>query len=122
MKTPLQISFHDLPPSASLEAQTRRYVDGLTKVFDRIISCHVAIEAPHRHHHHGRLYRVRVELGVPGRTIVVGRSPDEHAAHADAHVALRDTFRAARRRLIEHHKRRLQEPRRPTAQALELRL
>jgi hypothetical protein len=102
MKTPLQISFHELPPSAALEATARRYAASLEKAFGRVVSCHVAIEAPHRHHHQGRLFRVRLEIGVPGRLIVVGRSPDEDTAHADAHVALRDAFRAARRRLRDH--------------------
>ena len=118
MNTPFRISFHELPPSPALEVTARRYVAGLEKAFGRVVSCHVAIEAPHRHHHQGRLFRVRLEIGVPGRVIVVGRSPDEHAAHTDAHVALRDAFRAARRRLREHGARL--RDRRATAPALAL--
>ena len=68
----------------------------------RIVSCRVLIEAPHRHHQQGRLYRVRIEIGVPGEHIVVGRSPDEDSAHADPHVAVRDAFRAAKRQLEDH--------------------
>jgi ribosome-associated translation inhibitor RaiA len=105
MQTPARITFHELPASPPLEADTHRYIEGLEKVFDRIVSCHVTIEAPHRHHQQGGLFRVLIELGLPGRVLVVGRSPDEHAAHADAHVALRDAFRAARRQLREHAKR-----------------
>ena len=107
MQTPLQITFRDFPPSPSLEERTREWVAELETFFDGIVSCRVSIEAPHRHHHQGRLYRVRVELGVPGERIVVGRSPDEHAAHADPYVALRDTFRATRRRLEDYVRRRL---------------
>lgn len=105
MQLPLQITFHQLPTSPALEAYVRRWVDDLEKLFDRIISCRVLIEAPHRHHHQGRLYRVRIELGVPGERIVVRRSPDEHAAHLDAHVAVRDAFREARRQLEEFVRR-----------------
>ena len=105
MQLPLQITFHQLPPSPALEADVRRSVDELEKFFDRIISCRVSIEAPHRHHHLGRLYRVCVEIGVPGEHIVVRRSPDEHAAHFDPHVAVRDAFREARRQLEDYARR-----------------
>lgn len=105
MQTPLQITFHQLPPSPALEADVRKWVDELETFFDRIVSCRVLIEAPHHHHHQGRLYRVRIEIGVPGEHIVVGRSPDEDHAHADPHVAVRDAFRAARRQLEDHVRR-----------------
>lgn len=106
MQTQLQITFRQMPSSPALEADIRRRAEQLEEFFDRIISCRVLIEAPHHHQHQGRLYRVRVELGVPGEHIVVGRSPDECAAHADAHVAVRDAFRATRRQLEDHVRRR----------------
>lgn len=102
MQTPIQVSFHDLPPSPALEAAARDEAAALEKVFDRIVSCRVGIEAPNQHHHKGQVYRVRIELGVPDKHIVVGRAPSDHTEHADAHLALRDAFRAARRQLQEH--------------------
>ena len=105
MQTPLQITFHQLPHSSALEADVRTWVDDLATVFDRIVSCRVLIEAPHHHQQHGWLYRVRIEIGVPGEHIVVGRSPDEDGAHADPYVAVRDAFRAARRQLEDHVRR-----------------
>jgi hypothetical protein len=45
---------------------------------------------------------VRIEVGVPGKHIVVGRAPGDHLEHVDAHLALRDAFRVARRLLHEH--------------------
>jgi cold shock CspA family protein len=105
MQMPPQISFHQLDPSPALAADVKKWVDELERFFDRIISCRVSIEAPHRHHHQGRLYRVRIEIGVPGEHIVVRRSPDEHGAHADAYVAVRDAFREARRQLEDYARR-----------------
>jgi cold shock CspA family protein len=102
MQMPLQITFHQMSPSPALEADIRRRAQQLEEFFDRIVSCRVLVEAPHHHHHQGRLYRVRVDLGVPGEHLVVGRSPDEHGAHEDAHVAVRDSFRAARRQLEDY--------------------
>jgi cold shock CspA family protein/ribosome-associated translation inhibitor RaiA len=105
MQTSLQISFHQVPPSPALEDDVRRWVDELETFFDRMISCRVLIEAPHHHQHQGGLYRVRIEIGVPGDQLVVTRSPDEHAAHEDAHVAVRDAFREARRELEDYARR-----------------
>ena len=102
MQMPIQITFHDLPPSPALEAAALEEIPALESVFDRIVSCRVAIEKPHQHHHKGNIYRVRIDLGVPGKHIVIGRSPEDHLEHTDAHLALRDAFRVARRRLQEH--------------------
>jgi ribosome-associated translation inhibitor RaiA len=97
------ISFHQVPHSDALEADIRGWVQDLEQDFDRITSCRVVIEAPHRHQHQGRPFEVRVELRMPGHEIVAGRSPtDRSIEHEDAHVAVRDAFLAARRQL-EHH-------------------
>jgi hypothetical protein len=105
MQTPTTVSFHKLAPSAALEAAARDEAAALADVFDRIVSCRVAIEAPHQHKHKGDVYRVRIELGVPGKHIVVGRAQGDHAEHVDAYLALRDAFGAARRQLQEHAQR-----------------
>jgi len=105
MQTALQITFRHLPPSPALETQVRSSIDELETFFDGIVSCRVSIDAPHHHQHQGGLYRIGIDIGVPGDRIVVGRSPDEHSAHEDAHVALRDAFRAARRQLEDYVRR-----------------
>jgi len=105
MQTPLQVTLRQVPDSPALEAEVRNWVSELEELFDGIVSCRVLLEAPHRHHHQGQRYRVRIELSVPGDHLVVGRSPDKDAAHEDAHVALRDAFRAARRQLEDYVRR-----------------
>jgi len=105
MQTPLQITFHQLPPSPTLEEDIRQRVDELESVYGGIVGCRVLVETPHRHHHQGQLFRVRVEIGVPGKHLVVGRSPDQDAAHADAYVAVRDAFRAAKHQLADYVQR-----------------
>jgi ribosome-associated translation inhibitor RaiA len=105
MQTPLQITLRHAPPSPALEAHVREQVSELETCFDRIVSCRVSIEAPSRHHRHGGLYRVRVDVGVPGNHIVVGRPADEHATHADPYVAIREAFHAARRKLDDYLRR-----------------
>ena len=99
MQIPLQITFHDLPPSDAIEAQIRQKVEKLNRFYDRIISCRVVVEAPHRHHHQGNIYHVRIDLSVPQGEVVINRNPSQNHAHEDLYVAIRDAFAAAQRRL-----------------------
>ena len=68
MQIPLQISFHGMEPSPAIEARIREKAAKLERFHDRIVGCKVVIEAPHRHHHKGKLYNVRIDISVPGRT------------------------------------------------------
>jgi hypothetical protein len=43
---------------------------------------------------------VRVDLGMPGRHAMAGRTAGADPAHEDIYVAIRDAFRAARRQLV----------------------
>jgi ribosome-associated translation inhibitor RaiA len=105
MKVPLQITFRSLPSSETLAERVRTRVDELDRLYGRLMHCHVTIELPHRHQHKGRLYRVRIELGVPGKELVVSSDAAEAHEHEDPYVAVRDAFDAARRQL-EHFARR----------------
>jgi ribosomal subunit interface protein len=102
MNLPLQITFRGLDPSPALEAAVREHAARLERFSDDITRCHVLVEAPHRRHHQGNLFRLRIDLTVPGREIVVGRDPAERQAHEDPYVAIRDAFDAATRQLEDH--------------------
>jgi cold shock CspA family protein len=130
MKIPLQITFRNMPPSRAIEDNIREKADKLDSLYDDIMSCRVIVEAPHRHHHKGKAYVVRIDMTVPGGELVVNRepkrlvaaraarneelentlaenhAPSKHAAHEDAYVAIRDAFNAAARKLQDHARRR----------------
>ena len=99
MQLPLQITFRDIPPSEAIEAKIRQQIEKLNRFYDRIISCRVMIQAPHRHHHQGTIYHVRIDLTVPQGELVINRNPSQNHAHEDLYVAIRDAFAAAQRRL-----------------------
>lgn len=102
MQIPLQIRFRNLEPSPAIEAAVRKRAEKLERFGDKIMNCRVTIEAPHKHHHKGNLYHVTVDVRTPGEEIVANRSPEEHHAHEDVYVAIRDAFKAARRQLQDH--------------------
>jgi len=102
MDIPLQISFRNMDRSDAVEAKAREKAAKLEAFFDHITSCRVVVEAPERRHHKGKLFHVRIELGVPGKELVVSRHPKGKHAHEDVYVALRDAFDAARRQLEDY--------------------
>lgn len=99
MQVPLEITFHNLGRSEAIEAAARERALELERFVPEIISCRVTIEAPHRRKRKGKLYRVLVDVRVPGAVIVAGRDPDKDHSHEDVYVAMRDSFDAARRQL-----------------------
>jgi ribosomal subunit interface protein len=106
MDIPLQITFRNMDPSETVEAKVRERAEKLEKYFGHLTSCRVVVEAPKRRHHKGKLYHLRIELGVPGMELVVNRHPKDKHAHEDVYVAVRDAFDAARRRLQDQARRR----------------
>lgn len=106
MQLPLQITFRHMDPSRVVEARIREKAAKLDEFYDQIMSCRVLVEAPHGHHHQGKLYHVRVDLTVPEGELVASRSPQSHHSHEDVYVALRDAFDAAARQLQDYARQR----------------
>ncbi len=106
MQLPLQITFRGMEPSGAVEANIREKAEELEIFTEHITSCRVIVDAPHKHHLKGLLYSVKVDITLPNKEIVASRHPDEHHAHEDVYVAIRDAFNAAGRQLEEYVRRR----------------
>jgi len=91
---PPRVTVRNVSLSKAAEATIREKAAKLELFCDRITSCRVVVEAPHRRHHQGVLYNVRIDMAVPGGELVVTRE-----SHEDVYVAIRDAFDAARRQL-----------------------
>ena len=102
MQLPLQIAFRHMDTSEAVAARIRERAKELERFFDRITSCRVIVECRHPRRRQGKLFRVRVDLKVPGEEIVVRRDPAAHHAHEDVYVAIRDAFDATRQLLEDH--------------------
>ena len=106
MEQPIQLTFRGIVPTEAIEQAIRERIEKLERFFDKIESCRVAVEAPHRHHRRGNVYRVRIRLGVPGEEIVVSREPPEHKQHEDLYLAINEAVKEARRQLEDYVRRR----------------
>ncbi|MEA5572835.1 HPF/RaiA family ribosome-associated protein [Calothrix sp. UHCC 0171] len=102
MKDKLQITFHNVHASPVLEAKITESVNKLERFYNRIISCRVAVDTPHRNQNKGNLYHVRIDITVPNGEVIVNRNPSDDASHTDIYVAIRDAFEAARRQLQDY--------------------
>lgn len=106
MRLPIQVTFRNIPESLPLRKLILDEAEQLDRFFPGIMGCRVLVESPHRHSHKGNLYHVSIDLTVPGKELVVKRCPDEHSAHTDAYLAIRDGFREMRRQLQDHLRKR----------------
>jgi cold shock CspA family protein len=123
MIVPVQLAFRNLEPSEDLEELIQAEAASLDTFYPRITNCRVVVEKPHKHHLRGQSWRVRVDIGVPGKVIVVNHEPslrstlrrmevdqlskenEVQVPHKDINIVIRDTFAAARRRLQDYARR-----------------
>ncbi len=109
MQLPLQITFRNMDSSEAVQARVRSEAERLDTLYDQIMRCCVVVEADHKHRHKGNIYHVRIDLTVPGGELVASREPEQHHAHEDVYVAVRDAFNAACRQLKASARRRRRE-------------
>lgn len=102
MKLPLQVTFRDMVPLPSLEAEIRRRAEKLEQFVPELSSCHVIVESTGNRHHQGHRYVVRIDVRVPGEELVTG----EHHGHEEIELAMRGAFDAMGRRLEDYAQRR----------------
>jgi ribosomal subunit interface protein len=110
MQTPLQISLHGIAHSDALSSAIRKKAEKLDRFYPHITSCHVVLELASGHQRHGQQLTARIDIRVPGGEIVVTHQHDE-----DLQVALRDAFRAARRKLEDYGREQRGDVKRHTA-------
>ena len=106
MSLALQITFRHMDPSPALETRIRELATRLEKFSEHIMRCHVIVEPPAHHQHQGFLYDFRIDITLPGEEIAIRHAHPADHAHEDPYVALRDAFRAARRKLEDYERKR----------------
>jgi len=123
MQLPLQITFRNMERLEGVEELIRAEAEKLEDFYSQIMGCRVAVEVPHGHHRKGNLYHIRIDLTLPGKELVIKHEPslskgirqaggvemkkrlEVGAPHRDLHLAIRDAFKIAARRLQDYARR-----------------
>ncbi len=100
MPLPLEVTLRGIENSEAIEAKIRKKVDKLALFYRRIEFCEIVVELEQNHKHQGKLFGVNLEVGVPGKRLVVN-----HQRNEDLHVAIRDAFAAMRRKVKAYAER-----------------
>lgn len=114
METPIEIEFHEIEVSPTVETMVRDHVHELENRYGRITSCRVVVTGPGERHRSGGLFDVRIHLSLPqGREVSVNRLDRGDERHSVLEYAINDAFKRARRQLqdrarkmqgqIKHH-------------------
>jgi ribosome-associated translation inhibitor RaiA len=122
MERPLEIGFHNMQSSESLEAEIRERVARLEQRFPHMIGCRVSVEALHRQHRTGNIFEAHVVVSVKDRDLAASREPHhakERFTNPDIRVSLREAFAAAERQLQDHAGKRRAESRQPNKTVAE---
>lgn len=100
--TNLNVTFRGFDSSPALGARIEQEAAGLEKFYRGVLACRVVLERPGQRHRHGGHYRVRIELDVPGKLLIVGRDPAKRVTHEDAYAAVNEAFAQMRRQLEDY--------------------
>ncbi|MBX9670501.1 MAG: HPF/RaiA family ribosome-associated protein [Candidatus Obscuribacterales bacterium] len=126
MKVPIQIVFRNMERSDLIETQILDKTEKLDKVYDRITSCRVTVEIPHKHHSKGNEHGVTIDIAVPEKKIVVNRTASGSNGSSEvALIAFKDALEAAKRQLEDYARKRrghvkLHEQPQPAARITQL--
>lgn len=102
-----QVTFVDVPHSDAVETLILEKIQKLHEFHGHIVACRVAVSQQRARGRNGHLYRVRVDVTIPGpKEIVASRDPGIDHSHENVLVAVRDAFDAAKRQLDEYAERR----------------
>ena len=100
MQIPLQITFRHMDASPALEAHIRKLAARFERFSQGIVRCHIVVEPKPHYQHQGGMQELRIDITLPNTEIAV------HHAHEDPYIAFRDAFRATRRKLEDHERKR----------------
>jgi cold shock CspA family protein/ribosome-associated translation inhibitor RaiA len=105
MQVEPEIVFRNVESTPPVERLILQGLRQLEQVHPHIMACRIMVELPNPRRRRGNLYRVRLDVTVPGHEVVVNRNPPEHRTHEELTAATREAFSLARDRLRRQRER-----------------
>ncbi len=99
MQVSPEITFNGVDRSEYNEQYIRERIARLNRMSDEIISCRIVVERPHRPRQTGNVYRVRVDLTLPGRSELVVEREEQMEPQMTLRTVIGHAFDVMERRL-----------------------
>jgi cold shock CspA family protein len=99
MDVPPEIAFRGMEPTDTLKELILAGIDDLEEVYPRLVSCRAMVSDTTPARQSGNRYRARIEIGIPGKTVVVDESPPSDGEPRDVDQTIRDAFKIGRKLL-----------------------
>lgn len=107
MQTDPIISYRNLDSSPAVQALIKKRISAVERINDRITGCEVILQAPQKRKLHGRIFKVRLNLHLPGPDLTISRTVAQGSAQDDLMLAVNRAFSAAEKQL-KHQKKMMQ--------------
>lgn len=104
---PYDVRFVDSETSPAVVQQIEDHLLKLSRLYNRIVDCRVAVGIPHKRA--TRAFSVHVQLDVPGKRIAASREPGPLEDHNDIQLAVSDAFHKITRQLEDFLRARQQQ-------------
>lgn len=98
------ISYRNIDSSPAVAAIVEKRIAALERISGRLTGCDVVIEAPQKRKVHGRVFRVHLNLHMPGPDLAVSRSVSHGSATDNVLLAVNRAFSAAEKALKKRKK------------------
>ncbi len=92
------VTYRDLDASQALNSIIHKRLQKLERYSTDIKHSRVVLDSPHNHKHKGKQFRATVEIDIKGSPITI--TQDDPSIH----IAVRDAFNAAERKLKDYAK------------------
>ena len=93
MKPAVDVVYRDLDISVLLNEVISKKLEKLNRFTDQIVHSRVVLDTPHNHKHKGKQFRASIEIDMIGRPIAVTQD------HESIHIAVRNAFNTAERKI-----------------------
>ncbi len=107
MDVPPEIAFRGMEPADTLKELILTGIDDLEEVYPRLVSCRVMVSDTTPSRQSGNSYRARLDIGIPGKTVVVDETAPTDGEPRAVDQTISDAFKIGRR-LLQKEKDRQQ--------------
>lgn len=104
MEVPPEMAFRGVEPTDDLKNRILDGIETLEGVYPNLISCRSMVADDTPDQTSGKNYRVRLEIGIPSKTVIVDQRHPEPEERPSVEQAITEAFSIARKRLVKAKK------------------